>query len=745
MAFGSIHFRRPTFTLQVILLVLPLVVLSTIGFISLRQDKTVAEHEAAVRAQAIADDLLVAFQSELAVTNAHPQTWPCVFELDEASRLAYPPAVLLPLAPRPLDEAALTLQQRALWDQAQSLEIQETNASAVAEAYKAFVASAPPVDFEVAGRYSLGLAFANANQDSAAIEVFNNLVRTFPNAVNDSGLPLAPLAQLKSIELSGRSGAAPTFLSQVDDFCSNAIAHPSLLSPTLLDEALRKVSIKEAREKIQEWQEVWQQEELSREVAASALLLQQGTGDPLPQLFWVVTTKPGRPSPTVSDLLTNIAPADFNWLVSVRSSASYSHPPSVPRLPIPLIGTESNSFAATVIASGPSRWFLCQTESQLDRRFFSIVNSVRRIPDYMGVSIDVVGKKLTGPPPGLRLWHEVGYFGRRGGGVKREYLAESATKVLASATQPGAGTELLSVSVWLTSPEILYRNQRARTFWFAAIIGVSSLGAALGLVALWRGFSRQVQLSELKSNFVSSVSHELRAPIASVRLMAESLEHGKVSEPQKQAEYFRFIGQECRRLSSLIENVLDFARIEQGRKQYEFEPTDILALMRQTIALMEPAATERQVTLTMKTAPTDGDSFHPVLDGHAIQQALVNLIDNAIKHSKPGQEVTVGLEDLSARDQNGETPSPGEFQLWVEDAGAGIAREEQQKIFERFYRLGSELRRDTPGVGIGLSIVKHIVQAHHGRIEVRSAPGDGSRFTIYLPESPDDIDRSIRS
>src|SRR5882757_2759454 len=105
----------------------------------------------------------------------------------------------------------------------------------------------------------------------------------------------------------------------------------------------------------------------------------------------------------------------------------------------------------------------------------------------------------------------------------------------------------------------------------------------------------------MKSNFVSSVSHELRAPIASVRLMAEGLERGKIQDPAKQNEYFRFIVQECRRLSSLIENVLDFSRIEQGRKQYEFEPTDLLALTRETVKLMEPYAEEKGVELKFET------------------------------------------------------------------------------------------------------------------------------------------------
>src|SRR5579883_1321662 len=130
----------------------------------------------------------------------------------------------------------------------------------------------------------------------------------------------------------------------------------------------------------------------------------------------------------------------------------------------------------------------------------------------------------------------------------------------------------------LIDPDRLFMRQRQRSWFFGGVILASAFTACVGLAAAYRSFRRQLRLNELKSNFVSSVSHELRAPIASVRLMAESLDRGKIGDPRKQHEYFRFIVQECRRLSSLIENVLDFSRIEQGRKELEFEPTDIRAL-----------------------------------------------------------------------------------------------------------------------------------------------------------------------
>src|SRR5262249_52429313 len=163
-------------------------------------------------------------------------------------------------------------------------------------------------------------------------------------------------------------------------------------------------------------------------------------------------------------------------------------------------------------------------------------------------------------------------------------------------------------------------------------IATAAAASIFGCISAYRAFSKQHRLAEMKSNFVSGVSHELRAPIASIRLMAEGLERGKVSEPGKQHEYFRFMVQECRRLSAMIENVLDFARIEQGRKQYEFEPVDVGALVEQTVKLMEPYAAERGVRLVSKIAEEgrSTNDFIANIDGQAIQQAVVNLIDNAI-------------------------------------------------------------------------------------------------------------------
>jgi signal transduction histidine kinase len=336
------------------------------------------------------------------------------------------------------------------------------------------------------------------------------------------------------------------------------------------------------------------------------------------------------------------------------------------------------------------------------------------VPEYATVALSVGGKSIVA----------------NGGPVQKPFLA-GATGGFGVWT---AAAEF-RLDFNLASRELMFSSERRRAFRFGALIAVAAAAAIAGFLAAYRAFRRQLHLSEMKSNFVSSVSHELRAPIASVRLMAEGLERGKIQDPGKQHEYFRFIVQECRRLSSLIENVLDFSRIEQGRKEYEFEPTDVAALAEQTVRLMNTYADERQIRIMFQVK---GGPLPVEMDGKAIQQALVNLIDNAIKHSVSGSTITVGLdfENTAAPQTGHSTDAPSatpRVHLWVEDHGEGIPPEEHERIFERFYRLGSELRRETQGVGIGLSIVKHIVEAHGGKIIVRSAPGQGSRFTIVLP------------
>ncbi|MFN7140739.1 MAG: sensor histidine kinase, partial [Limisphaerales bacterium] len=346
--------------------------------------------------------------------------------------------------------------------------------------------------------------------------------------------------------------------------------------------------------------------------------------------------------------------------------------------------------------------FKARSFSEVSRQVEALLAELKKHPPYLEFGIEIGGHEFSK--------------------ITSEEIIQSQTKN----TSTGGEQKTIGMTVAVTRPDVLFAHYRKRQLWTGSLIGAAALTSVIGFGAAFRSFRRQQRLAEMKSNFVSSVSHELRAPIASVRLMAEGLERDKITEPEKQKQYFRFIGQECRRLSSLIENVLDFSRIEQGRKQYEFEPTDVFKLVEDTVKLMEPYAAERNVTLCCDLSDLSDKESQPMWDGRAIQQALINFIDNAIKHSPSGERVLLSAKIL-------QNDSTSRIQLSVQDHGPGIPPAEREKIFERFYRLGSELRRETQGIGIGLSIVKHIVEAHAGRVQVESEVGKGSRFTIELP------------
>ena len=282
----------------------------------------------------------------------------------------------------------------------------------------------------------------------------------------------------------------------------------------------------------------------------------------------------------------------------------------------------------------------------------------------------------------------------------------------------------VTLNLRLAQPNLLYASYRRRIWYTAALILAAAVAAWIGILNAWKGYRRQVRLAEMTSNFVSSVSHELRAPLASMRLMSESLDRGVVENERKRKDYYRLISQECRRLADLVENVLDFSRIRQGRKQYDFEPVDGLALVRETVRMMEPVAKEHNLTLSFKSGASP--DIQPEWDGPAVQQAVVNLLDNAVKHSPEGSTVKVGLEMNENQ----------KIQIDFEDQGPGVSIEEQERIFDEFYRIGLELRRETRGIGIGLSIVKHVAEAHGGRVFLESVPGQGSRFILELPLIP---------
>jgi len=251
------------------------------------------------------------------------------------------------------------------------------------------------------------------------------------------------------------------------------------------------------------------------------------------------------------------------------------------------------------------------------------------------------------------------------------------------------------------------------------ILGFLSVMIIAGLALTKHMVSKEMAVAKLKSDFVSNVSHELRTPLALIRLYAETLELGRITTKEKKQQYYRIIRKESERLTALINNILDFSRIEAGRKEYEFRETDIADLVRNTLDSyryqieQQGFAFEESIDATLPKVRVDRE---------AIARALVNLVNNALKYS--GDEKFLGVKLYREN---------GAVKLEVADRGIGIARRDQSKIFEKFYRAGDPLVHNTKGSGLGLSLVRHITEAHGGDIVVESTPGMGSKFILSLP------------
>mgnify|MGYP001813500677 FL=1 len=224
----------------------------------------------------------------------------------------------------------------------------------------------------------------------------------------------------------------------------------------------------------------------------------------------------------------------------------------------------------------------------------------------------------------------------------------------------------------------------------------------------------------MKNEFVSNVSHELRTPLASIRVFGELMRHGRVREPSKVAQYGLHIETESRRLSQLINNILDFSHIESGQKIYSFQTADFEQVVRNTLDAYEVRIRDRGFDLDYIGPGRALPAMQ--MDTGAMDRAMANLVDNAIKYSKDDGKITVRLQ-CNAR----------EVLLSVADEGIGIPADEHDRVFERFHRVSTGLVHDVKGTGLGLSLVQHIVNAHGGTVSLESELGEGSTFTIHLP------------
>ncbi len=262
--------------------------------------------------------------------------------------------------------------------------------------------------------------------------------------------------------------------------------------------------------------------------------------------------------------------------------------------------------------------------------------------------------------------------------------------------------------------------QRRKRIIDAVLIAGSTTVIVAGLLVLGFAMRRERRLNALKSEFISNVSHELKTPLSIISMFGEMLAEGRTKNAEQAHEYAEIIWRESVRLGRLIDNVLDFAKIERGMGGYEFEDdADITGVVDRAIELSQRRVAAAEMELEVEIEP---DLPTVRLDGNAYTLAVLNLIDNAIKYAASGKKIRVTL-----------TRQEDRVVLAVKDWGQGIDPEEHDKIFDRFYRARAIRLKPIRGSGIGLALVQHIARAHGGDANVQSKPGEGSTFSISIP------------
>ena len=250
---------------------------------------------------------------------------------------------------------------------------------------------------------------------------------------------------------------------------------------------------------------------------------------------------------------------------------------------------------------------------------------------------------------------------------------------------------------------------------FPYVMSLLVLVTVLGSAFVYRSISHETRLTRLRSDFVAAVSHEFRSPLSSILALSERLD--RIREPERLTEYHRIIRKDAQRLSALVTRLLDFALIEDGRMVYARERVDLVAAAREAVDACRDAGRPERIRLL----GAEGAPRWVHADPTALHHALQNVIENAAKYSPPESAIDVECDSVN-----------GSHLVHVQDRGIGIPPAEQARIFEKFYRV-PQGSMNTQGVGIGLSLVRHVVDSHGGSIDVTSEPGEGSRFSLRFP------------
>ena len=295
------------------------------------------------------------------------------------------------------------------------------------------------------------------------------------------------------------------------------------------------------------------------------------------------------------------------------------------------------------------------------------------------------------------------------------------------ATEIGEALPHWEVAAYLINPARLTQAAQAAKFSLGLLISVLVFAIGVGSWLIVRSLNSELKLARQKTDFVSNVSHELKTPLTSIRMFSELLAEGRVTDAGKQRSYLNIISAEAARLARLINNVLDFSRMERGEKKYYFQPCDLGAIVQAAAETFRPHLDTNgfQFDCTLPEAPVAVRG-----DADALSQIVVNLLSNAEKYSNGQKEITVQLTLQ-------QSPLPF-VEVKVLDRGSGVPRGSEEKIFEKFYRAHDALSSGVQGSGLGLTIARQIARAHGGDVVYEPRDGGGSCFILRLPISTTD-------
>ncbi|MGA3144789.1 MAG: HAMP domain-containing sensor histidine kinase [Verrucomicrobiota bacterium] len=293
------------------------------------------------------------------------------------------------------------------------------------------------------------------------------------------------------------------------------------------------------------------------------------------------------------------------------------------------------------------------------------------------------------------------------------------------ATEIGDALPHWEVAAYLINPARLAQTANTAKLTLGLLIAVLVLAIGVGSWLIVRSLNSELKLARQKTDFVGNVSHELKTPLTSIRMFSELLAEGRVADQTKQRSYLNIITAEAARLTRLINNVLDFSRMERGEKKYNFQPCDLVEVVRAAAQTFRPhleaGGFKFDCVLPNTAVPVRGDA-------DALSQIIVNLLSNAEKYSNGGKEITL---ELARR----ESPLP-HAEVKVLDRGSGVPRGSEEKVFEKFYRAHDSLSSGVQGSGLGLTIARQIARAHGGDMVYEPREGGGSCFILRLPLKP---------